>query len=78
MIDEHTVAFHLSNINTAFLEYMTRPVMPKHLLEGEDWQTSDFFRAPVGTGPYAIDKYDTGISISMVANENYWKERSTI
>ena len=32
VIDEHTVAFHLSNVNTAFLEYMTKPVMPKHLL----------------------------------------------
>lgn len=29
---------------------------------------------PVGTGPYAISKYDTGVSISMVANEYYWKE----
>ena len=35
---------------------------------------SDLVNKPVGTGPYAIDKYDTGISISMVANENYWKE----
>lgn len=58
VIDEHTVAFHLSNVNTAFLEYMTKPVMPKHLLEGEDWQTSDFFRAPVGTGPYKFVSWE--------------------
>ena len=35
---------------------------------------SDLANKPVGTGPYAIDKYDTGVSIAMVANENYWKE----
>lgn len=65
VIDEHTVAFHLSNVNTAFLEYMTKPVMPKHLLEGEDWQTSDFFRAPVGTGPYKFVSWDAGQTITM-------------
>ena len=63
VIDEHTVAFHLSNVNTDFLEYMTKPVMPKHLLEGEDWQTSDFFRAPVGTGPYKFVSWDAGQTI---------------
>ena len=26
---------------------------------------SDLVNKPVGTGPYAIDKYDTGISASM-------------
>lgn len=35
---------------------------------------SDLKSSPVGTGPYAISKYDSGVSISMVANENYWKE----
>ncbi|MEG0997556.1 MAG: ABC transporter substrate-binding protein [Clostridiales bacterium] len=27
---------------------------------------------PIGTGPYAIEKYDTGVSLGMKANENYW------
>ncbi|WP_297135511.1 ABC transporter substrate-binding protein [Terrisporobacter sp.] len=35
---------------------------------------SDLDENPVGTGPYAISKYDTGVSLSMVANEHYWKE----
>ena len=35
---------------------------------------SDLANKPVGTGPYVIDKYDIGVSIAMVANENYWKE----
>ena len=50
VIDDHTVAFKLEDKNVAFLDYMTMAVLPKHLLEGEDMQTSDFFRNPVGTG----------------------------
>lgn len=78
VIDEHMVAFQLSNANTAFLEYMTRPVMPKHLLEGEDWQTSDFFRAPVGTGPYKFVSWDAGQTITMEKNEEYFAGAANI
>ena len=46
---------NLRTKNVAFLDYMTMAILPKHLLEGEDMQTSDFFRNPVGTGPYKID-----------------------
>ena len=78
VIDEHTVQFKLSEINTAFLEYMTMAVLPKHLLEGEDWQTSDFFRAPVGTGPYVFESWDEGQSIVMTKNEDYFAGAANI
>ena len=78
VVDEHTVSFRLSAVNTAFLEYMTMPVMPKHLLEGEDWQESDFFRAPVGTGPYKLENWDAGQSITMVKNEDYFDGAANI
>ena len=57
VIDDHTVAFKLEDKNVAFLDYMTMAVLPKHLLEGEDMQTSDFFRNPIGTGPYKIESW---------------------
>ena len=72
VLDETTVSFQLSVVNTAFLEYMTMAVMPKHLLEGENWQESAFFRAPVGTGPYKLKEWDAGQSITMVKNEDYF------
>lgn len=55
VIDDHTIAFTLSAPNVAFLDYMTMAILPKHLLEGEDMQESDFFRHPIGTGPYKLD-----------------------
>ena len=35
-------------------------------------QESDFFRAPVGTGPYKLESWDEGQSIVLVKNEDYY------
>lgn len=72
VMDELTIAFRLSAPNVAFLEYMTMAVLPEHLLAGEDMQESDFFRNPVGTGPYKLESWDVGQSIVLVRNEEYY------
>lgn len=72
IIDEKTVSFRLAAPNVAFLEYMTMAILPKHLLEGENMQESDFFRAPVGTGPYKLESWDVGQSIVLTKNEDYY------
>ena len=72
VIDEHTVSFKLKEPNVAFPEYMTIGILPKHLLEGKDMQEDEYFRAPVGTGPYKFTAWDEGQSITLTKNENYW------
>jgi len=78
VLDAHTVAFRLSAPNVAFLDYMTMAILPKHLLEGEDFQTSAFFRNPVGTGPYKLESWDEGQAITLVKNEAYFKGSAQI
>ena len=78
VIDGHTVAFRLSAPNAAFLDYMTMPVLPEHLLAGEDMQTSGFFRSPVGTGPYKLADWDEGQAITLTRNEDYFKGAANI
>ena len=70
--DDQTIAFKLAEPNVAFLEYMTMAILPKHLLDGEDMQESDFFRHPIGTGPYKLESWDAGQSIVMAKNEDYY------
>ena len=72
IIDAQTVAFRLAEPNVAFLEYMTMGILPQHLLAGQDMQESDFFRSPVGTGPYKLESWDAGQSIVLVKNEDYY------
>ena len=78
VVDDHTVSFKLDAPNVAFLDYMTMAVLPKHLLEGEDMQTSDFFRNPVGTGPYKLESWEEGQAITLVKNEDYFKGEPNI
>lgn len=71
--DENTVSFRLSAPNAAFLDYMTMAVLPEHLLTGENMQESDFFRNPVGTGPYKLESWDAGQAIVLAKNEDYFR-----
>ncbi|MCI8285047.1 MAG: ABC transporter substrate-binding protein [Firmicutes bacterium] len=72
VIDSHTISFVLDSPNAAFLNYMTMAVLPQHLLEGEDMQTSDFFLNPVGTGPYMLDSWEKGQAITLKKNDTYY------
>lgn len=72
VISDSEIAFFLSEPNAAFLNYMTMSILPKHRLEGEDMWESDFFRNPVGTGPYQLESWDVGQAITLVRNEAYF------
>lgn len=72
VLGDYEIAFTLSEPNFAFLDYMTMSILPEHCLAGEDMWESDFFRAPIGTGPYKLESWDVGQSINMVRNETYF------
>lgn len=78
VIDAHTVSFRLSAPNAAFLDYMTMPILPSHLLEGESMQESAFFKSPIGTGPYRLERWDEGQAITLVKNEDYFQGSAQI
>lgn len=78
VIDENTISFRLSAPNVAFLDYMTMPVLPEHLLSGENMQESDYFRNPIGTGPYKLESWDAGQAITLMKNEDYFKGEPNI
>ena len=72
VISDTEVAFILSEPNYAFLDYMTMSILPQHKLQGEDMWESDFFKNPIGTGPYKLESWDVGQAITMVKNEAYF------
>ena len=78
VIDDHTISFRLSAPNVAFLDYMTMAILPEHLLEGEDMQTADFFRSPIGTGPYKLASWDEGQAITLEKNADYFRGEPNI
>lgn len=72
VIDDNTVSFRLTEPNFAFLEYMTIGILPEHLLADKDMQTDEYFRFPIGTGPYKLESWDAGQAITLVKNEEYF------
>lgn len=43
-------------------------ILPKHILQGQDINTTAFARHPVGSSYYKLDRWDTGERISLVRN----------
>ena len=78
VISDYEIAFVLSEPNYAFLDYMTMSILPEHLLQGEDMWESDYFKAPIGTGPYKLESWDVGQAITMVKNEDYFAGAANI
>jgi microcin C transport system substrate-binding protein len=47
------------------------PVLPKHYWEGRDFEKTTL-EIPVGSGPYRIEGFEPGRSITFVRDPNYW------
>ena len=72
-VDDRTVRIRLSAPNAAFLDYMMQPILPAHILAGQDLTTTGFFRSPVGTGPFRMESWAAGKEIVLVKNEDYYR-----
>jgi peptide/nickel transport system substrate-binding protein len=53
-------------------------IIPKHLLENADLNTTDFNRKPVGTGPYRMKEWVTGQKIVLTANDAYFEGKPKV
>ena len=82
--DEHTVIIKLSTPNVAFIPMLALAgnwfmwILPKHVYEGEDWQTGPHAKNPVGSGPFLLEEWVPGSHITLVANDNYFRGRPTL
>ncbi|WP_297520772.1 ABC transporter substrate-binding protein [uncultured Clostridium sp.] len=73
IVSDSEVKIKLKEPNVAILDYLTVGIIPEHILAGKDITTSEFNKKPIGTGPYKLDKWDTGQSITLVKNTEYYK-----
>jgi peptide/nickel transport system substrate-binding protein len=74
VVDDHTVRFRLRFPSGAFLAVLVNPragIVPEHVLKGQDLNTAEFNRKPVGTGPFKFVEWKRGERIVLEANEQY-------
>ena len=57
------------------LESWMMGIIPRHLLEQEDVNTTPRLRRPVGHGPYRFVRWKTGELIELAANPDYFEHR---
>lgn len=78
-VDEHTVEFTLKTPMDPSIIYalVNRDffIIPKHLLSGisdANLVNDAFWQKPVGSGPCVFDRTESGVSITFLANHNYY------
>ena len=74
--DDETVVFTLDAPNAAFLELLAyggyNPILPQHVLDNDDFNTADFNRNPIGSGPFMLSEWQTGSHLIVDANPDYF------
>ncbi|MBA2123798.1 peptide-binding protein [bacterium Unc6] len=78
VLDKYTVRVKYSEPFAPALESWGMSIIPKHLLEKEDLNATEFSRNPIGTGPYRFFLWDTAEKIELVANNSYFGKRPYI
>ncbi|MBD5604221.1 MAG: peptide ABC transporter substrate-binding protein [Candidatus Eremiobacteraeota bacterium] len=82
--DDRTVVLHLHSAwadatSQLFVGGEDGSIVPEHVLRGvADIGSSRFESAPVGSGPYAVERWDRGSRIVLRANPSYFRGRPAI
>jgi len=75
IIDDYTVKVIYKEPFAPGITSWGMPIMPEHILKGQNLLTTDFARNPVGTGPYKFKRWKTGERIDLVSNHGYFEHR---
>lgn len=73
--DDLTVVMNLKTPDVSIiakLSWYGTFILPKHLYEGQDTATCEWNMKPVGTGPYKFVSFDTGVKVTLAANEEFF------
>lgn len=77
-VDPHTIEVVYREPFAPGLSSWGMGILPKHLLENEDLNTTEFNRNPIGTGPYKMKEWVTGQKIVLSAYDGYFEGKPKI
>lgn len=77
-INDHTLKVSYKEPFAPGLASWTMWIMPRHLLEKEDFNQTPFSRRPIGTGPYRFKRWETAQFVELEANPDYFEGRPYI
>lgn len=78
IVDQLQMEIIFDNAYSNKLDLLTFPIIPKHIFSDISDAKKIENYIPVGTGPFKYKNYDKFKSLSLEANDNYWKGRPYI
>ncbi|MBO4301568.1 MAG: peptide-binding protein [Desulfovibrio sp.] len=78
VIDRYTFEARYDRYFARAVSTWMNPILPKHLLDGQDIRHSHLARKPVGAGPYRLTKWEAGSRIVLDASPTYFAGRPHI
>ena len=74
-LDRYTVRCTYESYYARALPSFCSSILPKHILEGQDWRRGEFARKPVGAGPFRLAGWESGSMVTLAANDKYFMGR---
>lgn len=75
LLDDYTIKFTCKRVYFKHLESIgSLPVYPEHIYSQGTFNTHSNNRAPIGSGPYLFDSWETNQQIVLKRNPNYWNK----
>lgn len=73
-LDDTTVRIHLKQASAPFLSYLTHNCMVVYSEKAVTEAGEEYYKNPVGTGPYKLDNWNMGVEINLSYFEDYHGE----
>jgi peptide/nickel transport system substrate-binding protein len=80
-MDESTIKFTFKEPHAGFIDMMPYNILPQHLLKDvaiKDMDKSEFFKKPIGSGPYKLDEWKQGQYLRFTRNDTYFAGKPAI
>lgn len=55
-----------------------QPLLPRHILEGEDFNTVWNDALPIASGPFQFEEWQKGQQLTITRNDNFWGEMANL
>ncbi|MFJ5766671.1 ABC transporter substrate-binding protein [Lysinibacillus sp. NPDC093210] len=77
-VNDTTMTIQLDEPFTPMLDKLTVPILPKHVFEGQEMRTATFNQEPIGAGPYMVEQWNKGTSLTLKAYPSFFGTKASI
>ncbi len=73
VLDRYSFEVTYEHFFTRAVASWMNPILPRHILEGQNIRNTPFSRRPIGAGPYRLKAWESGSRISLEASPAYFE-----